>query len=54
MTARIENLLANSSVATPCLVLDQQRVAINYLAFRRHMPKMTPYYAVKANHIRLF
>ena len=49
MTARIENLLANSSVATPCLVLDQQRVAINYQAFRRHMPKMTPYYAVKAN-----
>ena len=49
MTTRIEKLLVDTTVATPCLVLDQQRVAHNYQAFRRHMPKMTPYYAVKAN-----
>jgi len=34
---------------TPVVVIDHQKIRRNYAAFRRHLPKVQAYYAVKAN-----
>ena len=34
---------------TPVVVIDHQTIRKNYAAFRRHLPKVQAYYAVKAN-----
>jgi ornithine decarboxylase len=34
---------------TPIVVIDHARIRENFEAFRRHFPKVQPYYAVKAN-----
>ncbi len=49
MTPRIAAFLAENSPATPCLVLDVDRVAENYGALSRALPQARIYYAVKAN-----
>lgn len=49
MTARLQALLADVQIPTPCLVMDVQQVADNYREFRQTMPDMAVYYAVKAN-----
>jgi len=49
MTPKIARFLAQSQPATPCLVVDLDRVAANYAALRRALPLARVYYAVKAN-----
>ena len=49
MTPKIARFLAEQNPATPCLVLDVDRVAHNYGALRRALPLARIYYAVKAN-----
>jgi ornithine decarboxylase len=49
MTPKVAAFLAQSTVATPCLVLDLDCVAENYAALRRSLPTARIYYAVKAN-----
>ena len=49
MTPKIARFLAENSPATPCLVLDVDRVAENYRALRQALPLARIYYAVKAN-----
>ncbi|MGR9053852.1 MAG: type III PLP-dependent enzyme [Gammaproteobacteria bacterium] len=34
---------------TPLVVLDHQELRNNYAVFRRHLPRVQPYYAIKAN-----
>ena len=48
MTPKIASFL-DTMPATPCLVLDLDRVAENYAALRRALPAAKIYYAVKAN-----
>ena len=48
MTPKIASFL-DSAPATPCLVLDLDRVAENYAALRAALPAAAIYYAVKAN-----
>jgi ornithine decarboxylase len=48
MTPKVAAFL-DSAPATPCLVLDLDRVAENFAALRRALPAAKIYYAVKAN-----
>ncbi len=49
MTPKIAQYLADSRPATPCLVLDVDRVEDNYRAIHAALPLARIYYAVKAN-----
>jgi ornithine decarboxylase len=49
MTPKVARFLADVRPATPCLVLDVDRVEDNYRALRRALPLARIYYAVKAN-----
>ena len=49
MTPKVAQFLADSRPATPCLVLDVDRVEENYRALGRALPLARIYYAVKAN-----
>ena len=49
MTPKIARFLADHQPATPCLVLDVDRVEENYRALRHALPLAQIYYAVKAN-----
>jgi len=49
MTPKIARFLAQQQPATPCLVLDVDRVEDNFRALRRTLPLARIYYAVKAN-----
>ena len=49
MTPKIAHFLEDRSLATPCLVLDVDRVEQNYRALARALPLARVYYAVKAN-----
>ena len=52
MTPKIARFLAEQQPATPCLVLDVDRVGQNYATLRRALPLAQIYYAVKANPAR--
>ncbi len=49
MTPKIARFLADHQPATPCLVLDIDRVEENFRALSRALPLAQIYYAVKAN-----
>jgi ornithine decarboxylase len=49
MTPKIARFLREQQPATPCLVLDVDRVEDNFRALRRALPLARIYYAVKAN-----
>ena len=49
MTPKIDRFLRTEAPATPCLVLDLDRVAENFTAMREAFPEAHIYYAVKAN-----
>jgi ornithine decarboxylase len=49
MTLKIARFLAREQPATPCLVLDVDRVETNYKALQAALPLARIYYAVKAN-----
>jgi ornithine decarboxylase len=49
MTPKVSRFLADHQPATPCLVLDVDRVAENFGRLRQAMPLARIYYAVKAN-----
>ncbi len=49
MTPKVARFLSVQQPATPCLVLDVDRVAENYAALRRALPLARIFYAVKAN-----
>jgi ornithine decarboxylase len=49
MTPKIARFLADVCPATPCLVVDVDRVEENFRALRRALPLARIYYAVKAN-----
>ncbi len=49
MTPKIARFLTTQAPATPCLVLDIDRVEENFRALRDAMPLASIYYAVKAN-----
>jgi ornithine decarboxylase len=49
MTPKIARFLAEQQPATPCLVLDVDRVEQNFRALREALPLARIYYAVKAN-----
>jgi ornithine decarboxylase len=49
MTPKIARFLAQQQPATPCLVLDVDRVEENFRALRQTLPLARIYYAVKAN-----
>jgi ornithine decarboxylase len=49
MTPKIARYLADHQPATPCLVLDVDRVESNFQAIRGALPLAQIYYAVKAN-----
>jgi ornithine decarboxylase len=49
MTPKIARFLATQQPATPCLVLDIDRVEANFRALRDALPLAHIYYAVKAN-----
>lgn len=49
MTPKVARYLADQQPATPCLVLDVDRVAHNFARLRQAMPLARIYYAVKAN-----
>ena len=49
MTPKIARFLVEQQPATPCLVLDVDRVEANYRALQRALPLARIYYAVKAN-----
>ncbi len=49
MTPKIARFLAMHQPATPCLVLDVDRVEENFRALQRTLPLARIYYAVKAN-----
>jgi len=49
MTPKVARFLSEVSPATPCLVLDVDRVAENYARLKAAMPLARIYYAVKAN-----
>jgi ornithine decarboxylase len=49
MNAKIARFLADHQPATPCLVLDVDRVEANFRAIRAALPLAQIYYAVKAN-----
>lgn len=49
MTPKIARFIADATPATPCLVVDVDRVEANYRALARALPLAHIYYAVKAN-----
>jgi ornithine decarboxylase len=49
MTPKIAQFIADAAPATPCLVLDVDRVEQNYRTLTRALPLAHVYYAVKAN-----
>ena len=49
MNPKIAQFLADHQPATPCLVLDVDRVEANFRALQRNLPLARIYYAVKAN-----
>jgi ornithine decarboxylase len=49
MTPKVAQFLADHQPATPCLVLDVDRVEANFRALQRALPLARVYYAVKAN-----
>ena len=49
MTPKIARFLAQHQPATPCLVLDIDRVEDNFRALQAALPLARIYYAVKAN-----
>lgn len=49
MNTKIARFLADHQPATPCLVLDIDRVEANFRAIRAALPAAQVYYAVKAN-----
>jgi ornithine decarboxylase len=49
MTPKIARFLTHDRPATPCLVVDLERVAENYAALAEALPLARIYYAVKAN-----
>ena len=49
MTPKLAHFLREAVPATPCLVLDLDRVEENYRRLRAAMPLARIYYAVKAN-----
>ena len=49
MTARIREFLKKRADEGPCLVLDNEVVRENYLAFAKALPDTRVFYAVKAN-----
>jgi len=49
MTPKIARFLADHQPATPCLVLDVDRVEENFRSLQRALPLARIYYAVKAN-----
>ncbi len=49
MNPKIAQFLAEQQPATPCLLLDLDRVEQNYRALQRVLPLARIYYAVKAN-----
>ncbi len=49
MTPKVAQFLVDHQPATPCLVLDVDRVEENFRAIRRALPLARVYYAVKAN-----
>lgn len=49
MTPKLADFLRDSAPATPCLVLDLDRVEENYRRLKAAMPLARIYYAVKAN-----
>ncbi|TPG59130.1 type III PLP-dependent enzyme [Roseomonas nepalensis] len=49
MTPKIAQYLADVQPATPCLVLDVDRVEVNYRRLQAALPLARIYYAVKAN-----
>jgi ornithine decarboxylase len=49
MTPKVARFLAEQQPATPCLVLDVDRVVENFRALRTALPLAQIYYAVKAN-----
>ncbi|MDE8348271.1 MAG: type III PLP-dependent enzyme [Acidocella sp.] len=49
MTPKVAAFLDSSSLATPFLALDLEKVADNYATIRRALPTAKIYYAVKAN-----
>ena len=49
MTPKVADFLRDRTLATPCLVLDVDRVEQNYRALGRALPLAQIYYAVKAN-----
>jgi ornithine decarboxylase len=49
MTPKVARFLASNQPATPCLVLDVDRVEQNFHALRTALPLARIYYAVKAN-----
>jgi len=48
MTARLLQKIAREH-GTPVVVIDHEVIRRNYASFRRHLPKVQVYYAVKAN-----
>jgi ornithine decarboxylase len=52
MTPKIARFLAEQQPATPCLILDVDRVEANFRALQRSLPLARIYYAVKANPAR--
>jgi ornithine decarboxylase len=52
MTPKIARFLVEQQPATPCLVLDLDRVEANFRALQRALPLARIYYAVKANPAR--
>ncbi len=52
MTPKIARFLADHQPATPCLVVDVDRVEENFRALQRALPLARIYYAVKANPAR--
>src|SRR5215831_8910208 len=48
MTARQLQEIARTQ-GTPVVVIDHDIIRANYAAFKRHLPKVQGYYAVKAN-----
>ncbi len=49
MTPKIARFLADNQPATPCLVMDVDRVESNFRTLQRSLPLARIYYAVKAN-----
>ena len=49
MTQKLDRFLDRARPATPCLVVDLDRVEDNYLALESALPEAQIFYAIKAN-----